>query len=67
MVERKMDGVAIMMSEIDGVSIEALAHKRIPMVFLDVGTVGHLVSNINIDYARGIDQAIKHLLSLRRT
>ncbi|MBA3441311.1 MAG: LacI family DNA-binding transcriptional regulator [Pyrinomonadaceae bacterium] len=64
MVERQVDGVAIMTSEMDGASIEALAHKSIPMVFLDVGTVGHLVSNINIDYAQGIDEAVRHLLGL---
>lgn len=64
MIERKVDGVAIMTSEMDEVSIEELAHKSIPMVFLDVGTVGHLVSNINVDYAQGIDEAVKHLLNL---
>jgi len=64
MLERKVDAVAIMTSEMDGSLTQQLAHRDIPMVFLDVGKVDKHVSNIRIDYALGISQAVGHLLEL---
>jgi LacI family transcriptional regulator len=64
MLERKVDAVAIMTSEMDGSLTQQLAHRDIPIVFLDVGTVAQHVSNIRIDYALGISQAVEHLLEL---
>src|SRR5215471_5043526 len=54
MLERKVDAVAIMTSEMDRSLTQQLAHRNIPMVFLDVGKVDRHVSNVRIDYARGI-------------
>lgn len=64
MLERKVDAVAIMTSEMDRSLTQQLAHRNIPMVFLDVGKVDRHVSNIRVDYARGIAQAVRHLLEL---
>lgn len=64
MLGRKVDGVAIMTSEMDPQLIERLKSKRIPLVFLDTGTPGPGVSSITVDYAAGIDQAVNHLVSL---
>jgi len=64
MLERKVDGVAIMTSEIDKQFVEQLAHRNVPMVFLDVGTAGEGVANIRVDYAMGVNEAMDHLLSL---
>jgi LacI family transcriptional regulator len=64
MLERKVDAVAIMTSEMDRSLTQQLAHRDIPMVFLDVGQVDKHVSNIKVDYARGISQAVGHLLEL---
>lgn len=64
MIERKLDGVAIMTSEIDPGLTDSFARRKVPLVFLDVGTVGRGVSNIKIDYARGIAQAVEHLREL---
>jgi LacI family transcriptional regulator len=64
MLERKVEGVAIMTSEMDQPLIEQLVRRKIPSVFLDVGSVHPFMSNIQVDYAAGIHQAVKHLLQL---
>ncbi|HEX4020694.1 MAG TPA: LacI family DNA-binding transcriptional regulator [Acidobacteriaceae bacterium] len=64
MLERKVDGVAIMTSEMEMGLVEMLSLRGIPMVFLDTGVVGPRCSNIEIDYSGGIDQAIEHLAAL---
>jgi len=64
MLERKVDGVAIMTSEMDPKLIELLNKRGIPIVFLDTGRVGRMTSNIFIDYDGGIEHAVEHLVSL---
>jgi DNA-binding LacI/PurR family transcriptional regulator len=64
MLERKVDGVAIMTSEMDPELIRMLNGRGIPIVFLDTGSVGTGISNISLDYDSGVDQAIDHLTSL---
>ena len=64
LMERKVEGVAIMTSEMDPALIEQLVDRRIPSVFLDVGSVRGFISNIQVDYASGIHQAVNHLLQL---
>jgi len=64
LIERKVEGVAIMTSEMDHSLIEELVHARFPTVFLDIGSVHSLMSNIQVDYAHGVNQAADHLLQL---
>ena len=64
MVEYKVDGVAIMTSEMSAPLLQVLRQRKIPMVFLDTGKPGLLVSNVSIDYEQGVDLAIQHLTSL---
>lgn len=64
MIDRKVDGVAIMTSEMDRSLTEQFASRKVPLVFLDVGGVGQRVSNIKVDYRQGITQAVDHLRSL---
>jgi DNA-binding LacI/PurR family transcriptional regulator len=64
MLERKVDGVAIMTSEMDPQLIKTLSGRGIPIVFLDTGTTGQGISNISLDYDSGVDQAIDHLTAL---
>lgn len=64
MLQRKVDGVAIMTSEMDENLITEFSSRKIPLVFLDTGTVQKGISNIAIDYAAGIDEAVTHLRSL---
>ncbi len=63
LLERKVEGVAIMTSEMDRPLIDQLERRKVPTVFLDVGAVHSLISNIQVDYAAGINQAVEHLLA----
>jgi LacI family transcriptional regulator len=64
MIERKVAGVALMTSELDLALIDELARREVSVVFLDLGLAGPHMSNINIDYGVGIDEAVRHLVSL---
>jgi DNA-binding LacI/PurR family transcriptional regulator len=64
MLERKVDGVAIMTSEMDLGLIKELARRGVPLVFMDVGRVGPRMSHVLIDYAHGIRQAVAHVVQL---
>src|ERR1700750_1022949 len=56
MLERQVDGVAIMTSEMGPQLIEMISDRGIPMVFLDTGTAGPGISNIALTYDSGVDQ-----------
>jgi DNA-binding LacI/PurR family transcriptional regulator len=64
MLERKVDGVAIMTSEADPVLVAELTHRKVPTVLLDTGKDGSGCANISVDYAQGIHEAVEHLVSL---
>ena len=64
MVERKVDGVAIMTSEADPALMVELTRRAIPTVFMDTGKPGPHTANIRIDYAQGIHEALQHLFGL---
>ena len=61
MIENKVRGVAVMTSEFSPALAKELAANHVAVVFLDLGTVQTLTSNLRIDYSRGIFQAINHL------
>jgi LacI family transcriptional regulator len=64
MLQRKVDGVAILTSEMDEHLIDEFSSRRIPLVFLDTGSPGEGISNIVLDYAAGVDAAVQHLSDL---
>lgn len=64
MIERQVDAVAIITSEIEPHLIEELSRRKLPIVFLDVGKLKPLISNISVDYAKGIREAVQHIVSL---
>lgn len=64
MLQRKVDGVAIMTSEMDERLITEFESRGIPLVFLDTGIVHALASNILVDYAAGVEPALEHIAAL---
>jgi LacI family transcriptional regulator len=64
MLERKVDGVAMMTSEMDLGLIKELSRRGVPMVFMDVGQVGPKMSHVAIDYGNGVRQAVDHIAGL---
>ena len=64
LIELKVAGVALMTSELDPALIDELARKQVCVVFHNLGTAGEHMSNILVDYAAGIEEAVQHLVSL---
>ena len=64
MLQRKVDGVAIMTSEMDESQVEVFSRRHIPLVFLDASTLGPGVSSVSLDYAGGVEMAMEHLIEL---
>lgn len=68
MLQRKVDGVAIMTSEMAEHLINEFNNRSIPLAFLDTATTPKKgISNILVDYAAGIDAAVEHLTGLGHT
>ena len=61
-IERKVAGVALMTSELDISLVGELARKCVPVVILDLGSVGKCLSSLVVDYEMGIEEAIRHLI-----
>ena len=64
MLQRNVDGVAVMTSEMEKGLIINMERRRIPMVFLDTGRVRSRISNLRVDYARGIRETVEYLIRL---
>ncbi len=67
MIERRVDGVAILTFGMEEALIADLRFRKLPIVFVDVGPHVPGVSNIRINYLHGIRQAVQHLAALRHT
>jgi DNA-binding LacI/PurR family transcriptional regulator len=67
MIERRVEGVAILTFGMEDSLIEHLRFRKVPLVFVDVGPDAPRVANIRIDYQNGIRQAVQHLAALRHT
>jgi LacI family transcriptional regulator len=64
MIERRVDAVAILTFGMEESLLEDLRHRKLPLVFVDVGADIRGVSNIRINYQHGIRQAVQHLAAL---
>jgi LacI family transcriptional regulator len=65
MIEGRVDGVAILTFGMEDYLLEHLRFRNLPLVFVDIGPKAPRVSNIRVDYADGIRQAVQHLAALR--
>lgn len=67
MIERRVDGVAILTFGMEDSLVEDLRFRKVPLVFVDVGPHVPGVCNIRINYQHGIRQAVQHLAALRHS
>jgi LacI family transcriptional regulator len=67
MIERRVDGVAILTFGMEESLVEDLRFRKVPLVFVDVGPHVPGVGNIRINYQHGIRQAVQHLAALRHS
>ena len=65
MIERRVDGVAILTFGMEDSLLEHLRFRKVPLVFVDVGPDMPGVCNIRVNYQNGIRQAVQHLAALR--
>jgi LacI family transcriptional regulator len=65
MIERRVEGVAIVTFGMEDALLEDLKSRNVPLVFIDVGPALPRISNIRIDYLHGLRQAVQHIAALR--
>jgi DNA-binding LacI/PurR family transcriptional regulator len=64
MLERKVEGVAVMTFGIEEPLLNQMAKRKVPLVFVDVGPKGPGISLLKVDYHHGIHQGVQHLAGL---
>jgi DNA-binding LacI/PurR family transcriptional regulator len=64
MIGRRVAGLAAIVSEMAPELMDELSDSRIPVVFYDVGTPHGNVTNIRVNYRRGIDKVVDYLFSM---
>src|SRR5947208_9834438 len=64
MIGRRVMGLAAIVSEMAPELMDELTESRTPVVFYDVGTSRQNVTNIRVDYRRGIEKVVDYLHSL---
>ena len=64
MLERHVEGVAVMTFGIEQPLLEELSSRDVPMVFVDSGPPGPLVRALIVDYRKGIHEGVQHLAAL---
>ncbi len=65
MLQRKVDGVAIMTSEMEDHLIRTFSRRNVPLVFMDTAVTGPATHVVQIDYKAGVQLAMQHLFELR--
>jgi DNA-binding LacI/PurR family transcriptional regulator len=64
MLERKVEGVAVMTFGIEEPLLDQLAKRKVPLVFIDIGPDRPGISLLKVDYQHGIRQGVQHLAAL---
>jgi LacI family transcriptional regulator len=64
MMQRNVDGVAVMTFAIEEELMQKLVEREFPLVFVDAGPDLPNVRTLKVDYAEGIRQAVQHLAAL---
>ncbi len=65
MLQRNVDGVAIMTFGIEEKLIQKLVERAFPLVFVDAGPDLPNIRVLKVNYGEGIRQAVQHLAALR--
>lgn len=64
MIGRRVSGLALIVSEMDPGLLQELSDRDTPVVFYDVGAVQRNISNIAVNYAKGIERVVNYLHDL---
>lgn len=61
MIGRRVAGLAALVSEMEPALIDELEESHIPVVFYDVGTPRRNITNIRVNYRRGVERVVDYL------
>ena len=64
MLQRNVDGVAVMTFGIEEDLVQKLVEREFPLVFVDAGPDLPKSRVLKVDYGEGIRQAVQHLAAL---
>jgi LacI family transcriptional regulator len=64
MIERSVDAIAVMTSEVDEPALEDAAKAGIPVVLMNQRRLASRYPNVPVEYASGFREALDHLLAL---
>jgi DNA-binding LacI/PurR family transcriptional regulator len=64
MMGRRVAGLAVIVSEMDPALRDELANGSMPVVFYDVGAPGKHITNIRVQYRKGIEKTVQYLHNL---
>lgn len=64
MIERRVDGVAILTFQPNESLIEIFRNRNLPVFTIEADLPGQLLKTIHVDYQHGIRQAVQHLAAL---
>lgn len=64
MLQRRVDGLAVVVSEMESSLIQELTQSHIPVVFYDVGVASHHALRIRVNYSQGMQRIVEYLYSL---
>jgi DNA-binding LacI/PurR family transcriptional regulator len=64
MLERRVEGVAVMTFSHDGTQLEELAERKVPLVAIDAGWEIPGIHLLRVNYRQGIEQGVRHLAAL---
>ena len=64
MIGWRVAGLAAIVSEMDADLMQVLTDTRIPIVFYDVGTPRKNITNVRVDYRKGMKKVVEYLYSL---
>ncbi|HKW61761.1 MAG TPA: LacI family DNA-binding transcriptional regulator [Candidatus Acidoferrum sp.] len=67
MIGWRVAGLAAIVSEMDSHLIQVITDSKIPIVFYDVGTPQKNITNIRVDYRKGMRKIVEYLHSLGHT
>jgi len=64
MIGRRVEGLAVIVSEMDDRIVRELTESNIPIVFYDVGAAGPNITRIRVNYRKGIERIVDYLVKL---
>lgn len=64
LIERSVDAIAVMTSEVDEAALDQAARAGVPVVLMNQGKLAEKYPNVAVEYTTGFREALDHLLAL---